>query len=140
MLDITCDEPEIRGIVVPFLGDAASLRRGVAAREWSLANLALTVTTRGWRFPTLLEDSPAPQGSAAKARAEVGTLPPSLHRRTRLRPPRDTVLLKDRLLYRLQPPLEAMFGRRIILSGRPYPYQMDGIAFLMPRAAALVAD
>jgi SNF2 family DNA or RNA helicase len=61
--------------------------------------------------------------------------------RTRLRPPQETVHFKDRLLYLLQPPLEDLFaGRQVSLPFQPYPYQLRGIAFLMPRHAALLAD
>src|SRR5207244_4846087 len=45
------------------------------------------------------------------------------------------------LLYLLQPPLESLFaGKQVRLSSAPYPYQLEGIAFLMPRSAALLAD
>jgi SNF2 family DNA or RNA helicase len=51
------------------------------------------------------------------------------------------VVLKERLLYLLQPPLEQLLAsKRIHLRLQPYPYQMQGIAFLMPRHAALLAD
>jgi SNF2 family DNA or RNA helicase len=51
------------------------------------------------------------------------------------------VVLKERLLYLLQPPLEnCLMGKQVRLSLRPYPYQLEGIAFLMPRHAALLAD
>ncbi|CAN5482261.1 DEAD/DEAH box helicase [soil metagenome] len=51
------------------------------------------------------------------------------------------VVLKERLLYLLQPPLENMFGsRQVRVPFKPYPYQLEGIAFLMPRNAALLAD
>jgi SNF2 family DNA or RNA helicase len=51
------------------------------------------------------------------------------------------VVLKERLLYLLQPPLESIFaGKQVQLPLKPYPYQMEGIAFLMPRHAALLAD
>jgi SNF2 family DNA or RNA helicase len=60
---------------------------------------------------------------------------------TRLRPPRETVQFKDRLLYLLQPPLEALvFGNKIQLPFQPFPYQVKGVAFLMPRHHALIAD
>src|SRR5262249_21352014 len=40
-----------------------------------------------------------------------------------------------------QPPLENVFaGKQIQLPFQPYPYQLEGIAFLMPRQAALLAD
>jgi SNF2 family DNA or RNA helicase len=51
------------------------------------------------------------------------------------------LLVKERLLYLLQPPLESLFANRELhLRLRPYAYQMEGIAFLMPRCAALLAD
>jgi len=61
---------------------------------------------------------------------------------TRVRPPSDTVQFKDRLLYLLQPPLEDLFGqgKQIQLPFQPYGYQLQGIAFLMPRHHALLAD
>ena len=60
---------------------------------------------------------------------------------TRLKPPRDVAVFKDRLLYLLQPPVEAQFGRdKISLPFNPFPYQVKGIAFLMPRHHALIAD
>jgi SNF2 family DNA or RNA helicase len=50
-------------------------------------------------------------------------------------------LFKDRLLYLLQPPLENLFaGKQVEVPFKPYPYQLEGIAFLMPRHAALLAD
>ncbi|MFO0881161.1 MAG: SNF2-related protein [Gemmataceae bacterium] len=60
---------------------------------------------------------------------------------TRLRPPRETVVFKDRLLYLLQPPLESLFANgKVTLPFDPFPYQLKGIAFLMPRHHALIAD
>jgi SNF2 family DNA or RNA helicase len=116
----------------------------------SLGKLALEVTTEGWRFPTPA-DTPPP--AAAKPRpfrpdADLDEMsgespaeklqPGALHR---LRPPRDTVVFKERLLYLLQPPLENVFGgRQVTVPFKPYPYQMEGIAFLMPRHAAILAD
>src|SRR5207247_5043122 len=61
--------------------------------------------------------------------------------RHRLRLPSDTVVFKDRLLYLLQPPIENLFaGKQVRVPFQPYPYQMEGIGFLMPRHAALLAD
>src|SRR5206468_9215841 len=59
----------------------------------------------------------------------------------RVRPPRDAVQCKERLLYLLQPPLKNIFsGGQIGVPFQPYPYQLEGIAFLMPRHHALLAD
>src|SRR5204863_5602298 len=61
--------------------------------------------------------------------------------KARLQPTSDTVRLKDRLLYLLQPPVEQMFvGKQVSVPFPPYPYQLEGVAFLMPRHAALLAD
>jgi SNF2 family DNA or RNA helicase len=111
-----------------------------------LGKVGLEVTTEGWRFPApppeitpptrprLFQPAPPPAGEPAGP-------PPPRCEPTRLRPTSDTVVLKDRLLYLLQPPLESFFGgRQIRLPFQPYPYQMEGIAFLMPRHAALLAD
>jgi SNF2 family DNA or RNA helicase len=71
----------------------------------------------------------------------VEVAPNACKEQTRLRPPRDTVQFKDRLLYLLQPPLEMLFnGDRVSLPFQPFPYQVKGVAFLMPRHHALIAD
>jgi SNF2 family DNA or RNA helicase len=118
----------------------------------SLGKLALEVTTTGWRFPAPLEeeiDSKDKQESPSLAFASVPapSSPPTAYcplptaPMTRLRPSGDTVVLKERLFYLLQPPLENLFsGKQVRLPFQPYPYQMEGIAFLMPRHAALLAD
>jgi SNF2 family DNA or RNA helicase len=60
---------------------------------------------------------------------------------TRMRPPGDLVRLEDRLFYVLQPPLESIVATaRFAFPFQPFPYQMEGIAFLFPRAAAILAD
>lgn len=107
----------------------------------SLGKLAMEVTTQGWRFPapgdflSKGEDAGAVPFSGNKQRARSGKP------RTRVQPPGDMVMFKDRLLYLLQPPLEDMFaGKQVHLPFPPYPYQIKGIAFLMPRHAALLAD
>jgi SNF2 family DNA or RNA helicase len=114
----------------------------------SLGKLTLEVTTQGWRFPTPPEllppgeappeqRPPAPKRLALFQEEQANAEPP----RTRLMPTRDTVLFKDRLLYLLQPSLENLFaGRQLNLPSQPFPYQMRGIAFLMPREGALLAD
>jgi SNF2 family DNA or RNA helicase len=101
-----------------------------------LGRLDLTVTTEGWRFPVPPADPvpAAPQPPRVPAK-------PAQKSRTRPKPPGDSVLVKDRLLYLLQPPLENLFnGRQVQVPFQPFPYQLDGIAFLMPRDAALLAD
>jgi SNF2 family DNA or RNA helicase len=110
----------------------------------SLGKATLEVSTQGWRFPTpceppaglkprLFQPEPPPTDTPVEAQAQRPA--------TRLRPPNDTVVFKERLLYMLQPPLENFFaGKQVELPFKPYPYQIEGIAFLMPRHSALLAD
>jgi SNF2 family DNA or RNA helicase len=115
----------------------------------SLGKISMEVTTQGWRFPT-----PPDQAMVAKPRLHqpegepepqsapgLETAQPGKASRTKLKPPRETVQFKDRLLYLLQPPLEDIFAnKQVSLPFQPYDYQLRGIAFLMPRDAALLAD
>ncbi len=127
----------------------------LASAPWvrSLGKLGLDVLTQGWRFPTppdqqlpVKPDSraeppailPFPQTEEIAQPVEAGSPKAG---KTRLKPPPDSVMFKDRLLYLLQPPLEDVFsGRQVQLPFKPFPYQVKGIAFLMPRHAALIAD
>src|SRR5262249_42221108 len=109
------------------------------------------VSTEGWRFPAppapagpkregpaprLAEEEAEPVEPSAPSDARTATRPP-----VKLRPPKDAVVFTERLLYLLQPPLEGLFaGNRVPVPFAPYPYQLEGIAFLMPRHAALLAD
>lgn len=112
----------------------------------SLGRLGMELTTHGWRFPTP-QDQIATEPSRERERADgidrslTLAAPPDKLTNTRLRPPREMVQFKDRLLYLLQPPLEALFARKqVSLPFKPFPYQIRGIAFLMPRHSALLAD
>ncbi len=63
------------------------------------------------------------------------------HSVTRLKPPGDVVKLKDRLLYVLQPSLEALLADSSLeFPFVPFRYQFEGVAFLFPRVAAVLAD
>jgi SNF2 family DNA or RNA helicase len=109
----------------------------------SLGRLTMDVKTEGWRFPAPPRETevgkpkvfrPQTEDEDRQTRSKVSSL-------TRLKPPADAVLFTDRLLYLLQPPLESLFAcKQVTLPSRPYPYQLEGIAFLMPRHAALLAD
>ena len=146
---LTC---EVRGLPKFDRGFRLSVREAKLLQDppWvrSLGKLNLEVTTDGWRFPTiqeqappLLEKAPAPKLALAAATPtpEAGSEPKKGG--TKILPTQDTVVFKERLLYLLQPPLESVFGsRQVRVPFRPYPYQLEGIAFLMPRTAALLAD
>lgn len=122
---------EVRDI--PLLGRPPWVR--------GLGKLTMEVTTQGWRFP--LPGDPPPKFQHGKPGREEPEVRPGAQpgKRTHLKPPSDLVLFKDRLLYLLQPSLEDLFsGKEVQLPFKPFPYQVKGIAFLMPRHAALLAD
>jgi SNF2 family DNA or RNA helicase len=138
---------EIATLAEPGVRDT----RLLADPPWvrSLGRLDLTIGTEGWKFPAppnefahvprftsdrtgvdpdLKLSRPADAGVVAKPRI-------------RPKPTADTVLFKDRLLCLLQPPLDGLFdGRQLQVPFEPFPYQLEGIAFLMPRHGALLAD
>jgi SNF2 family DNA or RNA helicase len=117
-------------------------------RPWvrSLAKLALTVSTEGWKFPVPPGETTLPPVKPATPvrfppPPTVAANAPQRQPKARLLPTADTVLFKDRLLYLLQPPIESMFvGKQVSVPFPPFPYQLEGVAFLMPRHSALLAD
>jgi SNF2 family DNA or RNA helicase len=127
----------------PSLREVALLHKPPLVR--TLGKLTLDVATQGWRFPAPGEFVKPPVFKLSREHlveeATEAAADPASPKRTRLRPPSDMVMFKDRLLYLLQPPLEDLFhGKQVHLPFQPYPYQVKGIAFLMPRHAALLAD
>jgi SNF2 family DNA or RNA helicase len=123
--------------------------RLLTAPPWvrTLGKLPLEIGTVGWKFPVPPTEGPPPAGEKPKpllppplADAAAQALAPP-RKSTRLKPPSEVVVFKDRLLYLLQPPLENLFaGKQVRLPFQPFKYQLEGIAFLMPRHAALLAD
>ncbi len=117
----------------------------------TLGNLQMTVQTQAWKFPTIgepmvavadekevAEESPLPEEDGSQNPEDEGQ---EKKTKTRLRPPPEMVNVKDRLLYLLQTPLEDLFNGAVVeLPFKPYPYQVKGIAFLIPRHAAMIAD
>jgi SNF2 family DNA or RNA helicase len=115
----------------------------------SLGRLELSVSTEGWKFPAPPVDYASPprvssDPPAGRHEVKLPTLPDKdapAKPRIRPKPTADTVLFKDRLLYLLQPPLDGLFdGRQLEVPFEPFPYQLEGIAFLVPRHGALLAD
>jgi SNF2 family DNA or RNA helicase len=61
--------------------------------------------------------------------------------RARIAPPRDVVKLSERFFYLLQPDLQTMLrGGRLGFPRQPFPFQFEGMAFLLPRHSAVLAD
>ncbi|MBI2825688.1 MAG: DEAD/DEAH box helicase [Planctomycetia bacterium] len=87
-----------------------------------------------------LADGSGRSASAAPKRA-TPTTGASPARYTRFKPPEDVIKLQDRLALVLEPPLELLLaGDCLEFPVRPFPFQLDGVAFLYPRHAALLAD
>ncbi len=144
--DLRCDAIEVTPAIAIKSIRAFERPMQASAREvallhktpWirTLGKLSIDVSTQGWRFPS--PDNPLPE---APPQAPVANASGSSKAKTRVKPPSDMVMFKDRLLYLLQPPLENLFAnKQVELPFPPYPYQIKGIAFLMPRHAALLAD
>mgnify|MGYP002781259956 CR=1 FL=1 len=81
---------------------------------------------------------PQPERSAApRPRSQA----PARAIRTRIGPPRDVVKPTERFFYLLQPDLDTMLrGCRLAFPRAPFPFQLEGMAFLLPRHAAVLAD
>jgi SNF2 family DNA or RNA helicase len=85
---------------------------------------------------------PARQPAARPVEPAAGaTAPPADRPRARIAPPRDVVKLAERFFYLLQPDLETTLqGQRLEFPREPFPFQLDGMAFLVPRHGAVLAD
>jgi SNF2 family DNA or RNA helicase len=105
--------------------------------------LAARPAVRGYRFLPAAPPaagSPAARPPAARERAPAAG-PPAERRHTRIAPPREVVKLQERFFYLLQPDLEtALETSRLEFPRQPFPFQLDGMAFLVPRHAAVLAD
>ena len=130
-----------------------SIREGrlLESAPWarSFGSLDMRVQTEGWKFPSPpIEPIPRVQAEAKPQplpKIEIPLPNPAVVLRpkpkVRPNPTSETVVFKDRLLYLLQPPLDNLFdGKQIEVPFKPFPYQLEGIAFLMPRHSALLAD
>jgi len=113
----------------------------------TMGSLASPLQVQSWKFPspwetqTALEPvKPEEDISFPESVAQRASIPSLPKTQTRIKPPVGMSHLKDRLLCLLQPPLEGILGQEMKLPFQPYPYQLQGIAFLMPRDQALIAD
>ena len=94
---------------------------------------ALAAPVAPARVPRLADPSEAAAVDAAP--------PPAAARRIRIAPPRDVVKLSEKFFYLLQPDLETMLhAGKLEFPRQPFPFQFDGMAFLVPRHSAVLAD
>jgi len=85
--------------------------------------------------PPLSVTPPEPLSSAQSIES------PACPSYTRIKPPGELVKLEDRLFYVLQPAIENLVANgTLALPLRPFPYQLEGVAFLVPRYSAILAD
>ncbi len=93
-----------------------------------------------YRFAPAADAQP-PRVAAASRDPKTGSPPSPPTVRTRITPPRDVVKLSERFFYLLQPDLQTMLdGAALEFPRQPFPFQLDGMAFLMPRHGAVLAD
>jgi SNF2 family DNA or RNA helicase len=101
----------------------------------------LAIKTKSFYFTPAGHEPVARPNATKPANAAAPQSPIDALKVTRIRPPGDVIKLADRLYYVLQPPLEAMIrGEALEFPFQPYPYQLEGVAFLYPRYAAILAD
>jgi SNF2 family DNA or RNA helicase len=107
---------------------------------------ALRPRVRSFRFPDpVVGDTPRSDEQSDRHDAKSSTRdqpsPPRPRRETKFETPADGLSLRDRVFYALQPPVEAWLADSSIhLPAEPFPYQAQGIAFLVPRWNALLGD
>ena len=142
--------PRFEAALTPGVREARLLSDAPWVR--GVGPLDLRVQTEGWKFPAPPIDLPPrppaakPEAAAITDEVPVPELPdPTAEAprppRVRPKPTSETVLFKDRLLYLLQPPIDHLIGTKSVeVPFKPFQYQLEGIAFLMPRHAALLAD
>jgi SNF2 family DNA or RNA helicase len=108
--------------------------------EWAAAREVKSATHSGLRaMGSAGARGTEPAGTSPAA--QVGRSASRPRSVTRIKPPGDIIKLQDRLYYLLQPPLESMLADGALdFPFHPFPYQLEGVAFLYPRYAAVLAD
>jgi SNF2 family DNA or RNA helicase len=149
--------------VEPRIARPAALRFPIDVPRPAVTQIGLFDTrpaVRSFRFqlpaaPPPAATKPSPQAAAAPAMpvvaapsepagvdAEASVDDAALSaKRTRIAPPADVIKLSERFFYLLQPDLETILETsRLEFPRQPFPFQFDGMAFLMPRHGAVLAD
>ena len=134
-----------RALTRPPAVEVKSVPLGERPHAVSIATGRLPVDARSFFFAEPAESSvsPVPLARSAEPVGKKVALPLPLRpgQATRIKPPADLIKLEDRLHYVLQPSLEAIISERSLdFPFRPFPYQLEGVAFLYARQAAILAD
>jgi len=101
------------------------------------------IKAMGFTFPESPAWTESARGTTKPAQDQpvASQKKPSQKKPTRIAPPNDIIKLQDRLYYVLQPSLESLVtSNSLEFPFEPFPYQLEGIAFLYPRYSAILAD
>ena len=138
--------PEITSSTPAPLPTGAALRLPVseaAATVYSLPLLAAPLAVTSHQFTPVSQSVPSAPALPPVQQAGAGERSSARPSRlgTRIQPPRDVVKLSERLFYLLQPDLETLLaGCRVGFPHQPFPFQLEGMAFLLPRVGGILAD
>ncbi|MEX0586001.1 MAG: DEAD/DEAH box helicase [Pirellulales bacterium] len=146
-IDSTIDAPRGTSIGPSDLRAEIGLKTSRVDLEARVRTVRIRLTTPSVRvrsFPFLESAAVAPFATADKEE-RVSAAPSETADRakttTRVRPPADVIKLGDRLYYLLQPSLETLIADGgLSFPCEPFPYQLEGVAFLYPRMSAILAD
>ncbi|MFM7108451.1 MAG: DEAD/DEAH box helicase [Planctomycetaceae bacterium] len=140
---VPCPEPPRPPVLtLPLAADRPTPRRV------ELCDAAVAV--RSFRFAAAAAGAAGGPVAPAAAVAPSAAVPPPMvgdpaaaapRLRARIAPPRDVVKLEERFFYLLQPDLEtALRAGRLSFPRPPFPFQLEGMAYLLPRHGAVLAD
>ena len=159
--ELTLPSVAVMPLVDPQVARPAALRLPIDVPRPAVMRVGLCDSrpaVRSFRFqPPASPPPPVPRraapAAAAPATVPLATpqelpqapgaevVPASPQKRTRIAPPADVVKLSERFFYLLQPDLETILSTSSLEFPRqPFPFQFDGMAFLMPRHGAVLAD
>jgi len=138
--------PNVRTLprIDPRLAPPAALRLPVEVPAPAVSRLQLldappAVSSFQFAKPSAEAAGAPPPRRTASPPAAVASA--AAAKRTRIAPPRDVVKLSERFFFLLQPDLESTLqASRLEFPRQPFPFQFDGMAFLVPRHGAVLAD
>jgi SNF2 family DNA or RNA helicase len=140
--EVSCGEHAAAAIALPLPPVTTSTTGRVLPEGIELARGRGSIHTQSLERQRKNSSERYQEAIPAKAsQSVVVDEPPAAPTCTRIRPPRDIVKFEDRLSFLLQPPLENLLAAEALtFPFRPFPYQLDGIAYLYPRHEAVLAD
>ena len=143
-ISLPCELPSVLGVALAMEAPAALAAWFTPLRHPGVLSLPIVcprLPVRSFKF------LPTAHSAAGKKRSSPNqpvTTPIAASRAassTHFRPPADVIKLSDRLRYLLQPSLEMLMAQGALeFPHHPFPFQMQGVAFLYPRVAAVLAD